>query len=284
MQSFFDHLFSDFFQGMFLEILIPVVTFGAGYAWKYVKYYFRFRTFSKVFGATEEQNFFIMLPDYKLIEKNDRSIPRMEKHELCSKRKEGFYGASEVYAQKDVEAAMEISSMFGGFFRRPIELINDASEPDDEKYCGIAIGSHIVNWFMRDIMTDFDTKLIPARLYQGTPPEKQYDCFYYDMEDDVYYNFDQGENELSAVFRVKNPYKSQGYIFLVFGIHDTGTFAAAKFLRENWTEFANEPELSGFLLKMKRGKKQQALIKKRYRAEKLMPLTQKEPEEVVHLH
>lgn len=284
MQSFFENFFNDFFQGMFLEILIPVVTFGAGYGWKYVKHYFRYRTFSRVFGATEVDNFYIMLPDYKLIEGEDRAIPRMEKNEPGTGRKEGFYGASEVYAQKDVDAAMEISAMFGSFFRKPIELMNDASEPGDKKYCGIAIGSHIVNWFMRDIMTDFDTVLSPARLYEDAPPEKQYDCFYYDKEDDVYYNFDQGDSELSAVFRVKNPYKLHGYVFLVFGIHDTGTFAAAKFLRENWAEFANEPELSGFLLKMKRGKKQQVWVKKRYRAEKLVAQSKKETEEVVHLH
>jgi hypothetical protein len=248
---------------MLLEILIPVITFVIGFGWKSIQRYFRFKTFRKVFGTTIMENLFIMIPDYQLIKGKSLEDHRVVKYGKDGIERETFYGTDDIYGQKDVEAAMEIGTLFGNFFKKPIQLINDKMEPSDHHTSGVVIGSHIVNWYLRDLMKDTETILVPGRFVKDAPQKNQLDNVYYNKHTGEFYKFDQGKTEYSALIRTKNPYKENlGYIFLIFGIHASGTLAAAKFLRENWFKFTHEPDVSGVLLKMPTNRIRQCKVEK----------------------
>ncbi|MFX1297221.1 MAG: hypothetical protein ACFFD2_20505 [Promethearchaeota archaeon] len=238
-------------------IIVSVITFIIGFIFQKIKKIRGFRTFNKVFGIKNQDDFIISLPLWK-VKAFPRDITRFQKVGFDGKAEE-WHGPSIMVSYDDLGASAQIASILAEFFPKPVDYSLDTDRT--LKVPGkslILIGSPIANLRARKIFStakDLKMELPFEYVEQEETVEHSAALAIYDNTKDILYDC-SGDLEYSMILRIPN-YRSEekmgGYFFIVSGPHAEGTLAASIYLKDNWEEFRKAQAIAGILLEMPRG-------------------------------
>ncbi len=241
-------MISTYLKEMSLELIILALTFSGGLLLSHFKRAWRFRKFRAVFGKTVQRadNLFLCLPEWILKPSTDGS-PRFEKNGLAQNTRE-YMGPSRLYDTLDVKASFELSAWLGGFFHQSIKLVPDRETLVMRDKSGIFLGSALANVHVECLLKQ---NTIPFMEFIDCPETPESPGCYLIKDSGTGTVYDSsGEQGYATIIRFINPQTPDGFIFLVFGPHDTGTYAAATYLRVHWTEFVRAEKICALLLEI----------------------------------
>jgi hypothetical protein len=241
-------MISTYLKEFAIELIILALTFSGGLLLSHLKRALRFRKFRTVFGKTVRQadNLFLCLPEW-VLKPSPEGSPRFEMTGLGQTTRE-YVGPSRLYDVLDVKASFELSAWLGGFFNQSIDLIPDRESLVMGHKSGIFLGSALANVHV-DCLLKQNTIPFVELIECSETPESPGCYLIKDSATGTVYD-SSGEQGYALIIRLINPQTPDGYIFLVFGPHDTGTYAAATYLRMHWTEFINAEKTCALLLEI----------------------------------
>jgi hypothetical protein len=252
----------DILYDIILSLVIAGITFLATCGWKAIKKRRLLRRLAKCFGkgAHSVGNVYLCLPLLSLIA-TSRNECRFEKRDFTGDTY-SFFGPSKTLSYQDVQAGQEVASIFNEFFSDPMEMIFDDGVKDLEDKTVFFIGSPISNFFVKHLFERLRQPFIDF-LDQEETDEHKAAIGFIDLIDNKIYD-SGGANEYSVIIRMSNPESEGNYFFVLCGAHAAGTFAAARYLKRNWSEFKSAEDAAVIVLGMPRGCYQLAQVERRH--------------------
>lgn len=224
----------------------------------------------RAFGRTvaDPRKFFLSVPLWSCKE-GDRGTPRFARRSPTGIREE-HYGPDDTFAKDDILGAMLISDMLARYFKKPLTVIPDDEKINWDQRTGILIGAQTANFHVGSVLKAYESTypddiLVEIRLHEENE-ETQCKLAFIDKADGTVFMSDDSQ-EYALIHRLSNRFSEDkaGYIFIVAGVHSTGTYAAAQYLSNRWAWFAKKPGSAAVLLRLERGHPETALVVREYR-------------------
>lgn len=231
--------------------------------------------FQRAFGRNVKiaDDIFFSIPLWSLQERR-RTIARFRRNDPGGNVEE-FYGPTNTFAREDVLGAVYVTEVMARRFKRPIRFISDDVRMETDtwsKRSAIVVGSPIANYHARGVV----------RMHEQFHPQDLFIRFE-DVEEteesgarsklrDIQTNevfASSDSNDYACIMRLNNRYgdETQGYVYLLGGIHAEGTQAAAIFLADCWRVFAATDGPAAVLLHLQRNQPETVLPLRYYNAQ-----------------
>ncbi|TGY89279.1 hypothetical protein E5163_09175 [Marinicauda algicola] len=256
--------------GNFLtEALILTGGAALGYAGTLWRRAVRMRTLRRAFGrnVTSPDKFFISVPLWSC-KPGDRAVPRFARRSPAGERQE-LYGPDNTFAMEDILGGMLISDLLARYFKKPLKVLPDDQKLNWDGRTGILIGAQTANFHVASVVKVFgstypDDLLIDIEVHEENEDTKGKITFV-DKTDGTVFRSDY-QCEYALIQRLSNRFSEDhtGYIFILAGVHASGTYAACQYLRNRWKRFARRPGPAAVLLKMEYGHPETALAVREY--------------------
>lgn len=238
-------------------------------SWTFAMRFWRFRTLRRAFGrnVTSPEKFFISVPLWSC-KPGDRAVPRFSRKSPTGQSEE-LYGPDNTFAMEDILGGMLISDLLARYFKKPLAVIPDDQKIDWDGRTGILIGAQTANFHVASVIKTFestypDDLLIDIEVHEENEDTKSKISFV-DKTDGTVFRSDY-ECEYALVQRLSNRFSEDktGYIFVLAGVHASGTYAAAQHLRNRWHRFARHAGPAAILLRMEYSHPETALVVREY--------------------
>ncbi len=243
-----------------IELTIAGVFTLVGYMLPRVRRKVDMRKFQAAFGANVEiaDDIFFSIPLWSLQERK-RSINRFRRTDPGGLVEE-FYGPTNTFAREDVLGAIYVSEMMARRFKRPLRFLSDNLKIESDtwsKRSAIIIGSPMANYHARGVVRTHE-RFHPEDLHLHFAEIDETDrtgarlTIRDKAADETFRSSDT--DDYAYVVRLNNRYgdETQGYVYLVGGIHAEGTQAAAIFLADCWRVFSHTSGPASVLLHLQR--------------------------------
>ncbi len=261
--------FDDILLGMLQESGFWIATTLLAASWTFARRFLMFRTLKRAFGrnVTKPERFFISVPLWSC-KPCDRAVARFARRNPAGEAVE-LYGPDETFAKQDILGGMLISDLLARFFKRPLQVVPDDEKINWEGRTGILVGAQTANFHVASLMKVFGAAHPDEILIETVLQEENEDTkgriMFRDVADGVEYRSDY-DIEYALVMRLNNHFSEDrtGYIYILAGVHASGTYAAAQFLRNRWKRFARRSGPAAVLLRLEYGHPETALPVKEY--------------------
>jgi hypothetical protein len=251
-------------QNLIVTGIVAIISFIGGLSYTKVRAWLKFRQFSQVFGtaAASSKSVFICHTLWQVLPSSRNEI-RFLKHDFDGTPCQ-YHGPDELIASDDVRATTQIEALFYEFYKEPIEIVWDTQKNinDLRRRSGVFIG-HFSNLRTSKLLLDSDISFLKFE-EASESDDHPTSLLIQDKQDHTLFS-STGKKEYAVIIRIPNPGSPrEAFFFLVFGAHSTGTFAALKYLRENWQEFTKASPTCGLVLEMPRSTPDMVTVRKRY--------------------
>ena len=236
--------FNSLIEGIAIWIITSILAFFLGGTFRWIINFLKKRRLKQFFGKSTNNpdRINLIIPVLHPMEdvKDEKVIYHYK--EPFDNEIKAWSGPENVMAVADIKAAASLISLLEPLTPQSKEPITDEDSLDYENMCLICIGSPLSNSKSKLLMEDIESSVVS---WVKTPKDP------YNQRLQV----KSGKKEFPStqtedyglILKIENKYSEGDFAFIIGGITQFGTIAAARYLKQNWKKLNNKADRNPFI-------------------------------------